>query len=247
MDTAFCWILVILLLGPVVGWVSLGVVIPRAINGRIAQMGCPNCEYDRGPTATAGVCPECGMNREDAARHRWRPRMWLVTWPLAPAALYGLVFGVLGVTFTSGERAFAIACLAAPFAWLAVVGGASKLQRWPLLAWVSIGVPAAIALCLLFFGYTSLVLDASTSSYLAITHGVGPVMMSLVAVGVIGWYQAIVAWVVSKRGPMAPVDSDGYPVLAIAGERSCKACGSDLAGNAKGICFVCGEVIQANE
>jgi hypothetical protein len=144
-------------------------------------------------------------------------RPWLVLWPILAPLLVAVPFLYFSVTFGSGERAWAVACLVAPFLWLAFVGVSAGLHRWPLVALTGVGVPAVLLLAAAAYEYTDLARPIKPfpgmDSYIpALRRQLGPLAFvgaSAIAIGVLHLVVAVIVVFATPRGGGAAVGGTG--------------------------------------
>jgi hypothetical protein len=151
-----CLLIVLVFAMPVAGLLLLSTAGAGYISRRLAQACCPACGYEEAGRDAASPCPECGRIRVEAEKAVFVDRPLRVLWPLIFPVLVAVPFVYFSAQFTEGERAWAVACLVAPFLWLMFTGIAARVHRLPLFVWACVGVPSVLMFCAAAWTFTDL-------------------------------------------------------------------------------------------
>lgn len=242
MQSLGCILLVLLVAGPLVGLISIASVVPSAIRGRVSRARCPLCGYDEVGRASDANCPECGLDRHAAELAAWRPRRWPMIAPVIVAAVCSIGLIALTTHLSAQLLAWTVIWHAVPFVMLAVAGGMPGVRRWRMISWLAVGVPLVLLAAGAiwqghFVAFPSPPRPGSDLYMRDITQRLGPPLFGVFCSGLIGWWLAGIALVLSVRGPLAAA-----PLTVSEDSGACGKCGYDLAGLPRGaVCPECGE------
>jgi hypothetical protein len=184
LDSMMGWLLIVFVFAlPVIGLAVLSIAVSGYRSRRLARPCCPACGYDETGRDPDSPCPECGRSRAEALGAAFPGRAWIVAWPAIAPVLVAVPFVYFSPTFGPGERVWAVACLCAPFLWLALVGLVSAVYQWPRVAWICVGIPALLTLAAAAWTYTDLAqpmkLSPGMDSYVPTLHRqIGPLVFA---------------------------------------------------------------------
>lgn len=202
-----CVLLIFAVLGGVVvGWLSIAVVTNRLVTVQNAQEVCPNCSYSESGRDRTLPCPECGLNREDAARAQ-HGSPWPAVLPFVPAIIASALFLALTPNDQMLRRPLAVGCaMAAPLyiALMVITTEFHKLAK-PAMFAACLSVLAITVSCTFLFTRQSapVALKPGMETYTPdLILMLNPPIAAAVTTASLGWMLALIALVLRWRaGP----------------------------------------------